>query len=208
MIKQILELMFQGVFPCLLGLGGGQFLGPAKQNELTAQQAVTGFGTQATSEGQQLNPFFANEMRATHSLTPEAANEMLTAAESGAGGAFGGAEGELKANAARTGNATTLAKTLDEMARNRGKVAAGASEGIAAQDVAGAQALRQAGAAGMQGLYGTNVGAQLGAMKQANEDVGTEIQAQGPNWAQQLDQLAKLGKDTAGAIGAFKGLGK
>lgn len=192
--------MFQGVIPMFLGLGGGQYLGQAKQNAATAENAVGQYGTNATAEGASLNPFFANEMTAKHSLSPDQQNEMLTAAEAGGGGAFGGAEGEMNANAARTGNATTLTKSLDEMARDKAKSAAGTSEGIAAEDVAGAKALNQQGAAGMQGLYGTNVNAQLGAMKQANADVGTEMQAQGPNWLSQLDQIAKFGGDVAGDI--------
>jgi hypothetical protein len=200
MMRTILTLLFQGVIPMFLGLGGGQYLGQAKQNAATAENAVGQYGTNATAEGASLNPFFANEMTAQHSLSPDQQNEMLTAAQAGAGGAFGGAEGEMNANAARTGNATTLTKSLDEMARDKAKSAAGSSEGVAAQDVMGAQQLRQEGAAGMQGLYGTNVNAQLGAMKQANADVGTEMQATGPNWLSQIDQLAKTGGDIAGAI--------
>lgn len=200
MMRFILTLLFQGIVPCFIGLGGGQYLGQAKQNENVAQQAASQYGSSAAGEGALLNPFFANEMRAQHSMTPEQSDEMLTAAESGAGGAFGGAEGELKNNAARTGNSTALGKSLDEMARNRAKAGATASEGIAAQDVAGAQQLRQQGAAGLQGLYGTNVNGQLGAMKAADEGIKTEMAATGPNWLQQLDQIAKFGGDVAGDI--------
>ena len=200
LMKMVLSLMFQGVFPCFLGLGGGQYLGQAKTNEGQAQGAAGQYGSTAAGEGAALNPFFSQEMRAQHSLTPGQSNELLTNAESGAGGAFGGAEGQINANAARTGNATSVTKSLDEMARDKSKAAAGASEGIAAQDVMGAKQLNQQGAAGLQGLYGTNVGAQLGAMKQANSDVNTEMQATGPNWLSQMDQLAKFGGDVAGDI--------
>jgi hypothetical protein len=123
---------------------------------------------------------------------------MLTAAQGGAGGAFGGAEGVLKANAARTGNATALGKDMMDMAMQRGKAAAGASEGIAAQDVAGAKQLNQQGAAGMQGLYGTNVSGELGAMKQANEDVSQETATQGKSWLDQMQQLGNFGSSMAG----------
>jgi hypothetical protein len=64
-----------------------------------------------------------------------------------------------------------VGKTLDEMARDRSKAAAGASEGIAAQDVMGAKQMNQQGAAGMQGLYGTNVSGQLNSMKQQGQDI-------------------------------------
>jgi hypothetical protein len=98
------------------------------------------------------------------------------------------------------------------MARDKAKAAAGSSEGIAAQDVAGAKQENQAGAAGLQGLYGVNTNAQLGAMKQADEGIKTEQATQGNNWLQQLDQIAKFGGDVAGDItggaGAAKALGQ
>lgn len=204
MMKMILTLLFQGVFPCFLGLGGGQYNAQARQNEAQASGLATGLGQQATAEGAQLNPFFTNEMTAKHGFDPNQTNEMLTAAESGSGGAFGGAEGALKANAARTGNATALSKDLGQLARDKGKAAAGTSEGIAAQDVMGAKDLNQRGAAGLQGLYGTNVSGQLGAMKQANEDVSTEQATQGGDWLSQLTRLSNFGgsiaKDFMGGV--------
>ena len=193
MMRLILTLLFQGVFPMFLGLGGGQFSGQAKSAEQQAADAAGGYGSAAAGEGAQLNPFFTQEMKATHGYTPGQENEMLTAAEGGSGAAFGGAEAEAQRNAARTGNATGVTKSLDEMARERAKVAAGSSEGIAAQDVAGAKQENQEGAAGMQGLYGTNVNAQLGAMKQQNADISTENAVKGQNWVQQLNQLNSLG---------------
>ena len=198
MIYFILSLLFQGVFPMFLGLGTPGFIKSGAANNLTAaQNATAGYGSQAAGEGAQLNPFFSQEMRATHAFDPNQTNELLTAAEAGSGGTFGGAEGMLKANAARTGNSTGVAKSLDEMARDKAKADAAASEGIAAQDVMGAKQLNQQGAAGLQGLYGTNVGAQLGAMKQSDEALKTQMQAQGPNWLSQLDQIAQFGGDVA-----------
>ena len=199
-MKMILALMFQGVIPMFLGLGGGQFLPQAQAAQKQAVQTAGQYGSTASGEGAQLNPFYSQEMRAQHSMTPDQENELLTAADAGAGGAFGGAEGQINRDAARTGNATTLTKSLDEMARERAKTGAATSEGIAAQDVAGAKTLNQQGAAGMQGLYGTNVGAQLNAMKQNAEDIKLENDVKGQNWIQQLDQIAKFGGDVAGDI--------
>lgn len=200
MMKLVLALLFQGVIPMFLGLGGGQYNGQAKTLENNDVSAIGQFGGQAATEGAQLNPFFSQEIRAKHGFDPTQTNELLTNAEAGAGGAFGGAEGQLNANAARTGNATGVTKSLDEMARDKSKAAAGASEGIAAADVAGAKQLNQQGAAGLSGLYGTNVSGQLGAMKQADEGIKTEQATQGQNWLQQLDQIAKFGGDVAGDI--------
>jgi hypothetical protein len=207
LMRMILSLMLQGVIPMFLGLGNNQWNGTAKTNEGQAQGAVGSYGSAAAGEGSALNPFFTQEMNAQHSLDPNQQNELLTNAESGAGAATGAEQGALINNATRTGNATGVTKSLDEMARDKSKAAAGASEGIAAQDVMGAKQLNQQGAAGMQGLYGTNVGAQLGAMKQANSDVATEQATQGDNWVTQLGELKKGVGEGASLVGAFAGSG-
>jgi hypothetical protein len=161
--------------------------GDATKNAAAAGNTATGYGTQATNEGDTLNPFFSQEMKAKHGLTPGQTNEMLTAAMAGSGGADSGIVGQANQEAARTRNASGFTKTLDEAARDRMKADAGASEGIAAQDVIGAKQLNQEGAAGMEGLYGTNVGAQLKAMGQQNEDIGTGIQAGNSGWLQNMN---------------------
>ena len=168
MISTILNMLLQGIFP---GFFSNPMLGAMKNQANQAGTVAGQFGSQAGTEGAQLNPFFTQEMRAQHGLTPGQQNEMLTASEAGAGGALGGLGAGIQNNAARTGNATGVGKTLDEMARDRSKAAAGASEGIAAQDVMGAKQMNQAGAAGLSGLYGTNTAGQLSAMKQQGSDI-------------------------------------
>ncbi len=186
--------------------GGGPNVGEAKNLLGQANQASATYGSNATAEGAQLNPFFNQELKATHGYTPGQENELLTAANAGAGAATGAEESALKNNAVRTGNATGVGKSLDEMARDRAKAAAGASEGIAAQDVMTAKSENQAGASGMQGLYGTNVNAQLGAMKQASTDLtGLEAaQTQAPTWLTGLTNVTK-GVSDVGALAAGPG---
>ena len=202
MIKMIFALMFQGVFPCIVGLGGSKFAGSAAGNTQAAQSAVGTYGQTAAGEGAALNPFFTQEMNATHSLDPNQQDELLTNAESGSGAATGAEQGALINNATRTGNATGVTKSLDEMARDKSKAAAGASEGIAAQDVMGAKQLNQQGAAGMQGLYGVNTGAQLNAMKQANADVQTQ-QELNPGWVKGVEGIVNTGANAASAAAKF-----
>ena len=199
--KSILSFIFKTMLPFgFLGIGANPMLGQMQNAAKTAGTVGAGYGANATMEGSQLDPFASQEMRAQHSMTPGQENEMLTAASAGAGGAFGGAEGQLNRDAARTGNATTQTKSLDEMARERAKVAAGTSEGIAAQDVAGAQQLRQEGAKTMEGLYGTNVGAQLGAMKQQGTDISDAGTLEGKGILQNLTGMAaQLGTAASGA---------
>jgi hypothetical protein len=139
-------------------------------------------------------------MKAQHSMSPGQTNEMLTAADSGAGGAFGGAEGEMERGASTTGNGSTLSKSLDQLAREKAQSAAKTSEGVAAEDVGGAQKLNQEGAAGMQGLYGTNVGAQLGAMKQQSTDISDAGTLEGQGVLKNLTGMAaQLGSAASGA---------
>jgi hypothetical protein len=122
---------------------------------------------------------------------------MLTASEAGAGGALGGLGAGIQNNAARTGNATGVGKTLDEMARDRAKAAAGASEGIAASDVMGAKQMNQAGAQGMQGLYSTNTAGQLNAMKQQSGDISAAANMTQSPFAD-LANVAQLGASIGG----------
>ena len=206
--NMVLSLMFQGVFPCYMGLGANPTAGAFKNLAGTEATTAGQYGSNASAEGAQLNPFFSSEMKARHGFDPTQTNEMLTAAEAGAGGATGGATGLLMNNAARTGNATGVTKSLDEMARDRSKAAAGASEGIAAQDVLGAKQLNQQGAQGMQGLYGTNTSAQLSAMKDENAALQGEQAAIGPGWLQKsISDLSELSKGAGSAMSGAGAMG-
>ena len=202
MISTILNMLLQGIFP---GFFSNPMLGAMKNQANQAGTVAGQFGSQAGTEGAQLNPFFTQEMRAQHGLTPGQQNEMLTASEAGAGGALGGLGAGIQNNASRTGNATGVGKTLDEMARDRAKAAASSSEGIAAQDVMGAKQEQQQGAAGMQGLYGTNVGGQLSAMKQQGQDISAAANLTASPFAD-LANVAGLGASVGGAAAkAFGG---
>ena len=173
MISTILNMLLQGIFP---GFFSNPMLGAMKNQANQAGTVAGQFGSQAGTEGAQLNPFLTQEMKAQHGLTPGQQNEMLTASEAGAGGALGGLGAGIQNNAARTNNSTGVGKTLDEMARDRAKAAAGASEGIAAQDVGMAKQEQQQGAQGLAGLYGQNVQGQLGAMRQQSGDISAASQ--------------------------------
>jgi hypothetical protein len=83
------------------------------------------------------------------------------------------------------------------MARDRSKAAAGASEGIAAQDVGLAKQMNQAGAQGMQGLYSTNTAGQLNAMKQQSGDISAAANMTQSPFAD-LANVAQLGASIGG----------
>jgi hypothetical protein len=197
----VLSTLFHGVFGfAWSGFGANPAAAGFKGIATADQNMAAGYGATAAGEGANLGAFDLAKMRETNAFSPTSINQMLTAAEGGAGGAFGGAEGALKANAARTGNATALGKDMMDMAMQRGKAAAGAGEGIAATNAQQVKADQEAGAAGMQGLYGTNVGAQLSAMKGATEAEQGYMQSQGRGILGNVEDISNTAANAYAAI--------
>lgn len=154
-------------------------------------------GQRAAGEVNELDPFFSREMKAEHLYDPTQLNELLTAAGAGIGAGLGAEQSGLERQDAISGNAASTTKTAQQMARDRMKAAAGVSEGVAAQDVTGAQQLRQQGAAGMSGLYGENLKGQLAAMGQVANDINAATTANQTGWLQQAEGIAKTGAGIA-----------
>lgn len=183
----------------------------AKLDRWAQQQAKSAANTDASTASQlqgeaqgehaQLSPFFSEEMHAQHGYNPNQINELLTAAEAGSGAAAGDIAAKTNDLAARTRNASGFTKSLQEQARDRDKAAAGASEGIAAQDVNAAKALNQEGATGLTGLYGTDTRGMLDAMGQRTKDVNEEVEAGKSGWLQNTLNTANT---ILGAAGKFK----
>ena len=173
----------------------------SKENAANAGEVAGKLGGYADTEHDTLSPFYNNELHAQHYFSPEQTGEMLTAAEAGSGGTTGSLKGEAELQAARTRNPSGFTKALDEVARNQAKVNAGASEGIAAQDIMGAKQENQLGAAGLQGLHGEDVKGQLEAMGQQQNDINSAVEAGKSGWLQNLNQtLATInGSANAGA---------
>lgn len=193
----------------VVGLCDRQLQAQATQNAKTAGQTAAGYGSSASADSSAVTPFYTSELKAKHGFDPTQINELLTAAEAGAGGAAGSITGQAGLEAARTRNASGFTKSLDEAARDKDKALAASSEGIAGQDVMGAKELNQEGAAGLQGLYGTNVNAQLKAMGQQNEDVNTAIEAGKSGWLQNMTGvIGALGSAAQGAGSVMQGISK
>lgn len=162
------------------------------------------YGNTAAAEGGQVDALAMRDINAQHSLDPTQMNELLTSAGAGIGGAMGAAQGEANREAARTHNASGFTKSLDEMARDKMKAGAGVGESAAAQDVAGTQALHQAGAGLLASKYGTDVGAQLKAMGQQNTDIQSEVAAGQAGWLQNAEGALKTGTAIGGAIAGMQ----
>lgn len=171
----------------------------ANAGTLAGQQGDKAVGEQAT-----LNPFYTNEMKAEHGFDPTQTNELLTAAEAGSGGADSALVGDAALQAARTRNPSGFTKSLDEVARDKMKADAGASEGIAAQDVLGAKQLNQQGAAGEAGLFGENSKDQLAAMGQQQQSQNAEVEAGKSGWLQNMTGVISSLGDAAKGVSGFK----
>ena len=167
----------------------------------TAGNLATEEGANANAERAQLLPFYRQEMNASHLFNPEQLNEMLNYAGAAEGGTGATAMGEAASQAARTRNTSGFSSALDQNARDRMRAMSTANLGVGNEDIMGAKKLNQEGAAGMEGLFGTDIGAQLKAMGIQNEDINSEIQAGRQGWFQNLVG----GLDAASSlIGALK----
>lgn len=186
-----------------MGLFGDSFAtGAAKR----AVSQDTGMGTSLFNEGQGIQagllPFLRGELNATHGFDPTQLNEMLTSAAAGSGGAAGSLSGDAALTAARTNNTAGYSGVLDKIARAKTQGLAKANESIASADVMEAEKKRQAGAAGMESLYGADTGDALKAMGLSNEAVKTEADASGGGWFRNL--LGSLGSLSSTALNAAK----
>lgn len=178
-----------------------------------SKSAANTLGTQAGtlfSEGQgiqsQLLPFLRGEMTANHAFTPEQLNELLTSAGAGAGGASGSLGGEAELAAARTGNSAGTGALLDKIARAKSQGLAKANESIAGQDVGETLKMHQAGAEGMENLYGADTGDALKAAGLQNQAIEDQIKASDTGgWMRNL--IGSVATLSGGAGSMMSGIG-
>lgn len=116
------------------------------------------------------------------------------AALGGAGGAASGFTGEAVQRAAASRNAGAYQAALDDVARQRMRAAAGASEGIEAQNENLKQEQRQQGADALGRMYGVDTSGELDSMGQESRDINSEVDAGNSGWLQ----------NTLGIINALK----
>lgn len=170
----------------------------AKNAANTAGANAAEYGTSARGEHAFLQPTLQRDITNPVGFTPTETNNMLVAGEQGAGGATAGITGQAGLNALRTRNSATLSGVLDQAARTKQQQLSQNALGVQNESARLAQAKRAAALSGLQGLYGTDVGAQLKSMGIQNEDINSEIEAGKSGWVQNV----------TGAIGALGGAAK
>jgi hypothetical protein len=179
----------------------------AGQDASTAGSNAAGYGTQASQINAKLMPTLNTELAGNDGLTATQKNNLLVAGQQGSGGAAGGVAGTAGLAANRTKNSGALSATLDAAARSRGQQESQANLGVENESTKLATQRQQQAQQQMQGLYGTDVSAQLGNMGIQNQDISNELAAGRQGWLQNTEGvLGTVSNMGAKAAGAFAGL--
>jgi hypothetical protein len=163
--------------------------GQATNTYNTATNNAATYGGDASQIGGTLTPFLTQRLLNPTGYSQGDMGAMLANAFGSAGGATSGITGQANLQAGRSRNDAGFSTALDDAARQRTAAAAGTSEGIAANN-AGVKLDQQSQAAKMlQGLYGTDVGAQNASLNTANNSIQAGIDAQKVGWLQNMNAI-------------------
>jgi len=170
----------------------------------SAKDTGTQLGSEAQGIGASLTPFLTSELLNPQGYGQQGLSAQTAAAMGGAGGANAGLVGEANQQAATSRNAGGFQAALDNAARTRDKAAAGASEGIAANNANLQEQQRQDAASGLSKMYGTDTTGMLDAMGQENNDINAETTAGQSGWLQNAMGIISTingGANAAGNLG-------
>ena len=161
-----------------------------------ANATAANYGGQAAGIGGTLVPALTKEATNPTGFNPNDLNSMLVAGEQGAGGANAGLTGQANLQASRTNNSGALSGVLDQAARAKTQTLSNNALGVQNENAQLKQKQQQAGLQGLQGLYGTDVGAQLKAQGLVPQDIAQWVNASKTGWQQDLEG----GLDTLGGL--------
>jgi len=117
--------------------------------------------------------------------------------------------GQAGLNAMRTRNTGALSGVLDQAARTKQQQLSENALNVQNQSARLAQQKRASALGGLQGLYGTDVNAQLKAMGIQDQDLQTAIQAGNSGWLQNtmwvIGALSSDASKGAGIAGGYAG---
>jgi hypothetical protein len=164
-----------------------------------ARDTSSNLGATASGIGSNLIPFETSQMEHPQGYSQADTSAMLSAGLGGAGGANAGLVGEANQRAAVSRNAGGFQAALSDAARQRSKAAAGASEGIAAENANLKVNQQRQAADELAKLYGVNTSGMLEASGQQAQDINAASNANNTGWLQNMNQ-------TISAITGGKGL--
>lgn len=155
-----------------------------QNNARTAGSTAAGYGSQAAGIGSNIVPYEERQLQNPIGFSPTETNNMLVAGEQGAGGATSGITGQAGLQALRTRNSGALSGVLDQAARTKQQTLSQNALGVQNESARLAQQKQSQALSGLQGLYGTDVGAQLKAMGIQTGDEQAAVQAGDSGWLQ------------------------
>lgn len=150
----------------------------------------------------QLMPLLTNEAKNPQGFDPKDLAGMNTASQQSVGGSTAGAVGEGDLIGARTRNAGSFAPALDESVRSGQRQLSTNALDTQGKNAMLRESNRQAGIAGLGGLYGTNTDAALKALGIGTGAVQAGTEAGKSGWFQNMLGLIN---GASGAYKAYKG---
>lgn len=179
----------------------------ANAAEKQAVNTSSNLGAQAQGISSNLTPFLTAEMEHPEGYSQQDQSAMLSAGLGGAGGGASALTGMANQRAATTGNAGGYTAALDEAARQRAKGGALGAEQMAAKNAGVKQEQQQAGAKGLEGLYGEDTSGMLNAMNQQHEDINSEVNADKQGWLQNAEGIMSTISQSGDAAANMKKAG-
>jgi hypothetical protein len=176
--------------------------GQAAQAAQTAAQTGAQYGQGAFGIGGMLVPQLEADVNNPQGFNAATRNDMLVQGLEGAGGASSGIVGQEGLRAARSRNVGGSAGVLDEAAREKMRTSAGVGLDVATKNAMLQQQQRQSALQGLQGLYGTDVNAQLKAQSLVPEDIDAWAKANQTGWLQNTAMMLTALKP-GGSAGGF-----
>jgi hypothetical protein len=158
--------------------------GAAQSAAGTAAKTGGEYGQAAQDVSGTLVPQLKGDVTNPQGIQPTAKNAMLVSGLEGAGGVASGIAGEEGLRSARSRNIGGSAGVLDEAAREKMRTSAGVGLDVATKNAMLQQQQRASALKGLEGLYGTDVGAQLKAQSLVPEDIDAWAKANQTGWLQ------------------------
>lgn len=149
----------------------------AAQNALGSDQAAaTTYGNNAAGVNSQLTPFLESELTNPQGYGQQTLSQMQTQGGQATSGALGAGKEAATLAASRTGNPSAVPGIIDATTRDAMRQQSNNVLGIDTQNADLKQKQQQAGAAGLNSLYGTDVSAALKSLGLEDESINAWTQ--------------------------------
>lgn len=157
--------------------------------------AASQYNTAATGVSGQLTPFLENELNNPQGFGQQGLSQLQTQAGQATAGALGAGKEAALLNASRTGNASAVPGVIDATTRGAMQQQSNNVLGTNLANDELKQKQQQAGASGLQDLYGTDVGAALKSLGLEDDSInawtGAKTAAGNSMW-QSINGIDKL----------------